>query len=444
MTIKHAANYKGREGLVLVLVLWVLVMLTVLAATLALNTRLDNAVRAAGADRVKARWLARAGVYRAFSEIAADAGLTDAESDLWFDNKEAFEDIALPGGTFTVYADRFKDMNSYAYGVLDEASKVNINTATREMLLALPDMTDTLADAIIDLRQQRQQNRPGALEKTGLEDTPREPASSQPALYTIRQLGWAEQMTREFLYGEDSNFNGILENNENDGEYLPPADNYDGILDRGLLSYVTVYSYECNQDGTGNKRLNINTADQQILQGQLSLHICYVNWILKNRASGFAGIANLLDQTTSKEDTNPGALIDPKKSVPLDVATFRRIADRIGVSDAEIIPGRININTASAPVLQTLPEVELSLAERVIEQRKTLPEGFISIAEILTMEEITIELFKKLAPLITVRSNVFTVRSCGWTERSELKHHIETVVARSPRGLSVLYWKENH
>ena len=95
-------------------------------------------------------------------------------------------------------------------------------------------------------------------------------------------------------------------------------------------------------------------------------------------------------------------------------------------------------------MLQTLPEVELSLAERVIEQRKTLTEGFISIAEILTMEEITIELFKKLAPLITVRSNVFTVRSCGQAQRSELKHHIETVVARGPRGLSVLYWKENH
>ena len=63
MTIKHTTtNFKGREGLVLVLVLWVLMMLAVLAAALALNTRLDNAVRAAGADRVKARWRARGGV----------------------------------------------------------------------------------------------------------------------------------------------------------------------------------------------------------------------------------------------------------------------------------------------------------------------------------------------------------------------------------------------
>ena len=95
-------------------------------------------------------------------------------------------------------------------------------------------------------------------------------------------------------------------------------------------------------------------------------------------------------------------------------------------------------------MLQTLPEVPLVLAESIIEQRRTLPEGFTSIAEILTMEDITIELFKKLAPLITVRSNVFTVRCSGQTERSELTHHIEAVVDRSPRGLSVLYWKENY
>ncbi|KPK76219.1 MAG: hypothetical protein AMJ79_07575 [Phycisphaerae bacterium SM23_30] len=427
----------------LVLVLWVLVILAVLAADLALDTRLDSSVRLWGADRVRARWLARAGVNRALSEIAADTSSTDAVGDHWFDNPDAFDEVLLAGGSFTVYADRFKDNNSCAYGVVDEASKVNLNTATREMLRALPGMTEARAEAIVNLRQQRQQDPAVGFEEA-LAGQPAYPRGlSRGGFNTIRELGWVDQMTHILLYGEDTNFNGVLENNENDKDNLPPEDNGDKILDRGILSYVTVYSFEYNRDGAGLKRLNINFAERQTLQSKLGLHSCYVNWILKNRGGGFAGIAHLLDDTVSKEDTDPGELLDPKKSVPLDAATFRRIADNITVTDAEVICGRININTASQTVLQALPGVDSALAERIIERRGSRAEGFSSIAALLTMDEIDIEHFQKLAPLITVRSNVFTIRSMGRAEGTGIKHYIEAVAAREGRDLTVLYWKEN-
>ena len=48
----------------------------------------------------------------------------------------------------------------------------------------------------------------------------------------------------QVLYGEDANLNGILDPNENDGDVLPPTDNADGLLQPGLLEYVTIYSQE--------------------------------------------------------------------------------------------------------------------------------------------------------------------------------------------------------
>ena len=432
-----------RAGLVLVLVLWVLVVAAVLALSLAQNTRLDNAVRVTVSDRVTARWLGRAGVYQAISAIAADKNPTDFEGDIWYDNEEIFHDQALPGGSFSVYADRFKGDKTCAWGVVDEASKLNLNTATREALLALPGMNDTLADNIIDWRKQREQ-RLGGLARFNYSTGPsNQPGSEQKVLATVRELGLVPGMTQELLYAEDANFNGILEDNENDGPRTLPPDNQDGVLERGLLSYVTVYSFEYNRDGQGRKRININTADRETLLNELGLSIGQVKWILFHRPKIFTSIADLLDDTA----ISVGQAItdsDDEPMVAIDLNTLRRIADRITVRDDETIPGRININTAGRVVLQTLPHVNEQLAERIIQYRKGLPEGFTSIAELLLMPELTINHFKKLAELITVRSNVFTVRSLGLAARTGLKHYLEAVVARVDQGgLSVIYWKES-
>ncbi|MCP4712886.1 MAG: general secretion pathway protein GspK, partial [Planctomycetes bacterium] len=190
----------------------------------------------------------------------------------------------------------------------------------------------------------------------------------------------------------------------------------------------------------GVKRININTVPSSVLQEQLGLHICYVNWIMKNR--DFAGIGDLLKDTANKEDTDPGLLQDPDKSIPMDVASFRRIADKITVTDLDVIPGRININTASENVLLALADMNPSLGRNIIDSRP-VETGYLSVADLLKLDEVTIEQFIKIVPQITVDSNVFTIRCNGIAERTGLKHGIEAVVERTPAGVAVLYWKES-
>ncbi|MBA7687564.1 hypothetical protein ES703_96028 [subsurface metagenome] len=65
---------------------------------------------------------------------------------------------------------------------------------------------------------------------------------------TIRELLLVRGVTGRLLYGEDTNQNGQLDSNERDGDRSPPDDNEDGRLDKGLIEYLTCYSYDKNVD----------------------------------------------------------------------------------------------------------------------------------------------------------------------------------------------------
>ena len=447
-----------RSGMVLVVVLWVLVVLAVLVVGLAQDTRLDNAVRATAGERVTARWLARAGVHRALSVLDNDNNETDSAADAWYDNKEVFKNVELSGGTFSVYADRFKIENRSAYGLTDEAARLNINTASYEALTQLAGLTDITAQAIVEWREEHNDTIvPDKTEPPAHDDFAQRYGRGNELFDTVRQLALVPGITRQTLLGEDANLNGVIENNENDGAALDPPDNRDGVLDRGLLSYLTVYSYELNRDGRGIKRININQANAKTMITELELLDEQADWIIAHRGTGYKNIAELMADdgsaetevvVPSKTDPAPPESAEgrPRHKVLIrpDAKTFRRIADRITVTDEAVIAGRININTAPAQVLATLPDISTPLAERIVTHRTPSLEGFGNIAELLDVEGLTIRQFKELAKLVTVRSNAFTIHSCGWASSSGLSHYVETVVVRDAEGrLSILYWKES-
>ena len=74
-----------------------------------------------------------------------------------------------------------------------------------------------------------------------------EPYVAKNSLFdTLDELLIVKDVTLSVLYGEDTNLNGTLDPNEDDGETQLPLDNKDGILDVGWYPYITVYSYEKN------------------------------------------------------------------------------------------------------------------------------------------------------------------------------------------------------
>ena len=142
------------------------------------------------------------------------------------------------------------------FGLIDEASKMNLNTATTAMLEALPRMTPALAAAIVDWRDSNSDlTVSGAEMETYARLRP--PYTCKNALFeTTDELRLVFGMDLDLLYGEDSNLNGALDLNENDGIVSLPNDDRDGRLKPGLIEYLTVYSRE------PNTRTNVNNARQ--------------------------------------------------------------------------------------------------------------------------------------------------------------------------------------
>ncbi len=163
------------------------------------------------------------------------------------------------------------------FSLVDEGSKLNLNLATQEMLEYLPNMSADFAAAIVDWRDEDDEASENGAEGDayGRLNPPRQIKNAP--FDTVDELMLVYGADPLLVYGEDANYNGILDTNENDGDTSPPADNANGSLDFGLVEYVTVYgkvpqedegeqnSDNANESGEETLQVNVNTASEAVL-----------------------------------------------------------------------------------------------------------------------------------------------------------------------------------
>ncbi len=223
---------------------------------------------------------------RAFADsgiewVAAVLGTrVDATTPLnLYDDFDLFAGIALSEDDNPRLCGRFSAVVGHAgdaagqslrFGLIDESSKFNLNALLvfdldeeqqRDILLALPDMTIEIADAILDWIDDDEQPRQFGAENEyyGTLSPPYE-AKNAP-LESIDELLRIREITPQLLYGEDANRNGLLDPEENDGAVSLPFDNADGVLLRGWSAHLTVRGRETTLRADGSPRINVNDDD---------------------------------------------------------------------------------------------------------------------------------------------------------------------------------------
>ena len=424
-----------KKGLALVAVLWIVAVLMIIAAVIGQTSGLDAKVsRGVRTEQLRCKWSCRAGIETAIAVLNEDFRESDCLTDLWSDNEEDLSNIPLEQCRFDAI-------------VIDEASKLNVNTATKEQLMGLLYMTEEIADAIIDWRDNDDNPQTGGVEGGYYENLPFRYTIRNGPFRTIRELLLVKDVTPELLYGEDTNFNRQLDYNERDGDKSPPADDGDDELDEGWIAHLTCYSFDTNKDASGNNKININQADERQLESSLSISRSQARWIVENRNSQnnrrYASIGDLVDENSPKK-VEQGSNGNQNQAEPLDLQTFYQIADKITVDNSGTIPGKVNVNTASEEVLTALlggDEAAKEVAWDIITYRAGLMDGMQSIGEV--MQIMKIDTFKKVANYITTRSDVFTVRCVATADRSGLSGatlQTEVIVDRSSTPCKILYW----
>lgn len=426
-------------------VLWVVVVLTVVAAIVARGTRLDGRICVGNVEHIRGRWAGRAGLEYAVSLLQDDGRAYDGFGDMWSTGKrdEGVDSMMLDEEEDDAIIEVAIGRNVCTLEIVDEACKLNINTATKEQLLCLPEMEEEIVGAIIDWRDEDDDESQGGAEGGYYLNLEYGYEIRNGPFRTVRELFMVKGVTRELMYGEDSNLNGVLDLNECDGELNKPLDNGDDVLDEGLLAYVTVYSYDSNKDAQGNDRVNISKADENKLTKELGISKSHAKWIVENRKKdGYKSIADLINEKSKKKPDKNSKNDKSDKAKELDLETFKGIVDKITVKEEDRVDGRVNVNTAGTVVLSVLLGGNEELAEAVVDHCDKVG-SIMSIGELLDVKGMKIKVFKDIAELVTTRSSVFSVRSETVSGYTGGVSSIECVVDRGGNdGVSGLFWYE--
>ena len=243
------------------------------------------------------------------------------------------------------------------YGLVDEAAKLNVNTATASMLAQLPGMTPDFAAAIVSWRSAAGADASLATGSvSGLSGSSYTPKNAP--FETTEEIGTVNGADKTFLYGEDANLNGALDPNEEARDKTLPADNSDGKLDPRLLAYLTVFSREPNKRADGTPRINVRRFADAAAQ-------------LRELFASTPALAGRFPEVSAKFAGNPavGSVLEFYKRSGLKAEEFAPIADALTTRNGDYIPGLVNVNTASAEVLACLPGIGADRATKLVAAR---------------------------------------------------------------------------
>jgi type II secretory pathway component PulK len=243
------------------------------------------------------------------------------------------------------------------FGLVDEASKLNLNTATRGMLELLPNITPELVDAILSWKSR---NQAGAGDSTyGRLDPPR--LNKAAPFESVDELRLVYGATLDLLIGEDTNRTGALDDNENDGDQSAPRDNSDGLIQPGILEYVTVYTRQPNTRSTGGKRFNVTTLGTPQGKAQLTQ-------LMRQRGITQDRIQSIINRMPN-EPQRIGSVAEFVKTGRLTSDEYLAIRLDISASNGTVVQGLININTASETVLACIPGIGMDNASMLVAYR---------------------------------------------------------------------------
>ncbi|MBW3542675.1 MAG: general secretion pathway protein GspK, partial [Planctomycetes bacterium] len=208
---------------------------------------------------VSVRAFADSGIEHAAALLGSRAELV-TEENFYHAPDQFFAQMLVDRGTprgrggFTIVAPVESDATatSIRYGLIDESGKINLNAILKlgldeeqlnYMLLALPDMTPEVADAILDYIDEDTTPRLYGWETEYNKNAPLDSIDELLNVPGVYEYPW-------LLLGEDANRNGLLDPGEDTSG--------DGILQLGWSAYFTVYSRESNRRVDGTQKLYLN------------------------------------------------------------------------------------------------------------------------------------------------------------------------------------------
>ncbi|MEC7564623.1 MAG: hypothetical protein VX738_02970 [Planctomycetota bacterium] len=500
------------RGSILMVVLVVVMIVSLGAYTFAEMMLAHHETAKLSTENQQTRWLVDAGI----DTIRVHLSMTHEErleAGGQFDNPMLFQATNIvpdpdpaAAANFTVLSPALNSDGYTAgirYGLENESSRLNLNALTiadtfaenggRTMLMALPGMTEDVADAIMDWIDEDDDPREYGAEYDYYQSLSSPYVPTNGPLNTVEELLLVRGVIPQLLFGADINRNGMIDAHEqaaltavqSAAELSTTAASASdsmitGSLERGWSSYLTLYSQENNLNINGEPRINFNEEDLTKLHQDLSA-------VFSTDVANFV-IAYRQGLPTASSD--PDAVAIPAAAYPLDLLLpaerdISQIIELIGIqleaapaeegedpiilqspfppetfgiyidhlmdnastNDNATIPGRLNINQAPRTLLSGVPGLTEEMIDRIVQERYTDPTQDTSD---YTRHEtwlvknliVTLDQMRSLQPFITGSGDVYRAQIVGYFEGGKASSRAEVVIDSTTVTPRIRLWRD--
>ena len=383
----------NKKGIALVLTLWIMLALIILAAGIAVMSRTEAQISRNYADVVHCRWAARTGVFSALENIKT----LNQEQTTYLGEDP---DVVLS-------TDLNLDLGGYTFEttIVDETGKVNLNTATADVLTNLFGTSD-ISDCIVDWRDADDTPGAGGAETDYYSSLDPPYKCRNAAFQTLGELGLVKGITTDILSA-------------------PPTNGTHSMID--LLTVYAPTAQTSTTSTTGTTKVDIQSASQADLQSALG------------DVLSAEDISAIVNYRTRQPFKTPAEIVLVPGLSRLKIA---QIYDKITVSGADTPSGPVNINTATVEVLTVQPGLDQNTAQAIIDYR-TNQGAFANVGGLLAVSDVTNEAFVSCAKYFSVKSTVFKIISRGLCKANGASATITCVVEIGSDGTAqTKYWQE--
>jgi competence ComEA-like helix-hairpin-helix protein len=445
------------NGSILVGVLWCMVLLSLLVIGVLHTARMDLLIVKNYGDRVQAHYLALAGVERAkallFQDVLTRQGTPKNHTGTLYNDAKDFQDVSLGRGKFQVFRRGSEDEGGgIIYGISDEESRLNLNTAAPTQFTNLAGITTDIIGAIVAWRSPAPTNAAvqdgttvgGADSDYYMSLRPPYMARNGP-FQTVRELLMVRGVTPELLLGNDDNQNGFLDSDDDPSDQPPPGSKPPPPPAPGWAALLTVTDTDKNVNASGKDRVNPQTADEATLSAVSGITQPIARAIVSYRGqTQLQTLDDLLSVTAQNQNqggANQGGSGNSGSTV-ISQELLEQIADDLSLATGTDVQGLVNINTAGIEVLICLPGLDRPLAQAIINYRKSTG-YFDNVADLLKVDGMTRAIFKLVVPLITTRSETYRIICEGKINSSGVRQRIEAIVHIARTDVQTLAYRED-
>ncbi len=376
------------------------------------------------------------------------------------------------------------------FGMSNESARLNLAVlpqwderepgAARAALMSLPDMSQSIADAILDWVDRDTTQRQFGAEASYYEGlgVPYGPRNAEPT--SLEELLLVRDVTRERLFGADENFNYQIDPGEQ-------ASVSSGVLSSSGTAAVpwamllTVFSAEKNLNPDGEPKIDLNERDLTSLYGKLQnvvdadlakfIILCrQVRQVTPDSAKGkvvslkkielalntraryqFVSVLDLLGaavevRADDKARTRQTVRSPLKASRRAMRETLPVLLDYVSIDSDPVIRGRVNVLEAPEAVLTAVPGMTEGIARRIATQRRTATGGSDESRRhptwLLADGLVDLEQMKKLLPYVTCGGDVHRGQVVGFFDEHGPVSRAEVVIDATSALARQVYYKD--